>query len=304
MRKAAAVCLLAILIPYITTLAWTGRVEGNTDRGAVSGRTILLDREGSPAPVDMEEYLIGITALQIPAEYDMEAIKAQAIIARTYLCKQMQGKDRIEESALDLDYLEQRQMEEMWGKADYLANYKKIRDAVQATAGQVIQYNGDYIDPLFHRLSAGMTRNGDELHPYLVQVDAAGDVEGENYLGVYLFTREDLAARLNSMPDSPEVRPEEVLESIQVIKKDEAGYVESIQVGPKSYGGEEIQYALGLPSPAYSFEEAEGNIRCTVKGIGHGYGFDQYGAGLKAKEGWTAEKILEFYYKNIVVVFE
>ena len=191
MRKAAAVCLLAILIPYITTLAWTGRVEGNTDRGAVSGRTILLDREGSPAPVDMEEYLIGITALQIPAEYDMEAIKAQAIIARTYLCKQMQGKDRIEESALDLDYLEQSQMEEMWGKADYLANYKKIRDAVQATAGQVIQYNGDYIDPLFHRLSAGMTRNGDELHPYLVQVDAAGDVEGENYLGVYLFTRED-----------------------------------------------------------------------------------------------------------------
>ena len=60
----------------------------------------------------------------------------------------------------------------------------------------------------------------------------------------------------------------------------------------------------GSPSPAYSFEEAEGNIRCTVKGIGHGYGFDQYGAGLKAKEGWTAEKILEFYYKNIVVVFE
>ena len=92
MRKAAAVCLLAILIPYITTLAWTGRVEGNTDRGAVSGRTILLDREGSPAPVDMEEYLIGITALQIPAEYDMEAIKAQAIIARTYLCKQMQSR--------------------------------------------------------------------------------------------------------------------------------------------------------------------------------------------------------------------
>ncbi len=160
MRKAAAVCLLAILIPYITTLAWTGRVEGNTDRGAVSGRTILLDREGSPAPVDMEEYLIGITALQIPAEYDMEAIKAQAIIARTYLCKQMQGKDRIEESALDLDYLEQSQMEEMWGKADYLANYKKIRDAVQATAGQVIQYNGDYIDPLFHRLTRDDEKRG------------------------------------------------------------------------------------------------------------------------------------------------
>lgn len=304
MRKAAAICLMAILIPYIATLAWTGRVEGNTEKGNLSGRVVLLDRDGSMSPVDMEEYLIGITAIQIPAEYGEEAIKAQAIIARTYLCRQMQGKDRIEESALDLDYLEQSQMEEMWGKADYLTNYKKIRDAVQATAGQVIEYNGDYIEPLFHRLSAGKTRTGDELHPYLVSVDASEDVEGENYLGVYTFTRQEMADKLNSMSDSPEVRPEDVLESIQVIKKDEAGYVESIQAGPKSYSGEEIQYALGLPSPAYTFEAAEGNVRCTVKGLGHGYGFDQYGASLKAEQGWTAEKILEFYYKNIVVVFE
>ena len=68
------------VIPYITTLAWTGRVEKYRQEAPYRG-TILLDREGSPAPVDMEEYLIGITALQIPAEYDMEAIKAQAIIA-------------------------------------------------------------------------------------------------------------------------------------------------------------------------------------------------------------------------------
>ena len=228
MRKAAAVCLLAILIPYITTLAWTGRVEGNTDRGAVSGRTILLDREGSPAPVDMEEYLIGITALQIPAEYDMEAIKAQAIIARTYLCKQMQGKDRIEESALDLDYLEQSQMEEMWGKADYLANYKKIRDAVQATGGQVIQYNGDYIDPLFHRLSAGMTRNGDELHPYLVQVDAAGDVEEKLPGRISVLQRRIWPPGLTRYQIRPKSGRERCWKVSRSLKR-RAGYVESIR---------------------------------------------------------------------------
>ena len=76
--------------------------------------------------------------------------------------------------------------------------------------------------------------------------------------------------------------------------------MESIQVGPKAMEAREIQYALGLPSPAYSFEEAEGNIRCTVKGIGHGYGFDQYGAGLKAKEGWTAEKYWNFIIKILL----
>lgn len=301
MRKAAAMCLTAILIPYIATLAWTGRVEGNTQKMEKAGKSIVLDRGSSETSVDLEEYLIGVTAVQIPASYEPEALKAQAIIARTYLCRQMGGENSIPESALDLDYLEQGQMEALWGKDAYLENYKKIRDAVRETSGLVIRYDGTYIDPLFHRMSAGTTREGDALHPYLAPVDAKEDVEGEGYLGITILARDDMASRLNSMADSPGVKPEEVLESIQIIKKDGAGYVESVQVGSKSYSGEEIQYALSLPSPAYSFEAYEENVRCLSKGIGHGYGFDQYGASRMAKEGKNAEEILKFYYKNIVV---
>ena len=301
MQKAAAMCLAAILIPYISTLAWTGRVEGNTQRMEEAGKTIVLDRGGTGTAVGLEEYLIGVTAVQIPADYGPEALKAQAIIARTYLCRQMEGKASIPESALDLDYLEQGQMEALWGKEACLENYKKFRDAVRETSGQVIRCDGEYINPLFHRLSAGKTRQGDSLHPYLAPVESPGDVEGDGYLGVTILTREEMAARLNSMADPPDVKAEDVLESIQIIKKDGAGYVESVQVGAKSYGGEELQYALGLPSPAYSFEAYESDVRCLSKGIGHGYGFDQYGACRMAKEGKTAEEILKFYYKNIVV---
>ena len=125
MRKTAAICLLALLIPYITTLSWTGRVEGSTARIPRSGKTILLDREGAARSIEREEYLIGILAVQIPADYEMEALKAQAIIARTALCRQMEGKEEIAESSLDMDYLEQGQMEAMWGRERYLENYKR-----------------------------------------------------------------------------------------------------------------------------------------------------------------------------------
>lgn len=304
MRKIAAICLLALLIPYVVTLAWTGRVKGTFESKASSNRTVLLDRSGTPVRVDMEEYLMGILAVQIPAGYEEETLKAQAIIARTYLVKQMGESSEVAESALDMDYLEENQMEEMWGGNRYLEYYKKLRDAVQGTRGQVIEYEGELIDPLFHRLSAGSTRMGDELHPYLQTVEAPEDVEAESFMTITVFTPEEFASRLNSMSDSPELPENQAFESFQIIEKEQSGYVSAVQAGSKTYTGEEIRAALGLPSSAFTLEEYEGNIRCVTKGIGHGYGFDQYGADRKAEEGKTAEELLKIYYKNIVLITE
>lgn len=304
MRKIIGMCLIAVFIPYIVTLAWTGRVEGSIKNSAGAEKTIILDRGTSPSPVDLEEYLIGVTAMQIPAGYEAETLKAQAIIARTYLYKQMGEESEIPESELDLKYLETGQMEELWGPENYLEYYKKLRDAAEETRGQVIQYEGAYIDPLFHRVSAGRTRSGDASHPYLQAEDGHLDVEAENYMSIITFSEADFAAKLNSMSDSPGLSPEQVLGNIQIVEKDEGGYVNTVQAGTKSYSGEDIAGALGLSSSAFSFENYEGAVRCTVRGIGHGYGFDQHGADLKAKEGWKAEELLKFYYKNIVVIFE
>ena len=92
--------------------------------------------------------------------------------------------------------------------------------------------------------------------------------------------------------------------TIQIILRDDSGYVEQLQIGTRTYTGEEVQYALGLPSAAYGFEEYEGGVRAVCQGIGHGYGMSQYGAKCKAEEGWTAEKILPYFYKNIVLISE
>ena len=304
MQKFMICILIALLFPYLGTLLGSNASEKPQISLERSGRRVILERENGRTAMDLEEYLIGVTAVQIPAEYGLEAVKAQAIIARTCLYRLMGEEEEIEEAALDVDYFEPGQLKSLWGQESYLDAYRLVRQAVRDTSGLVIHWQGSCIEPLFHRISAGETRQGDERHPYLSPVSATEDLEGSDYLSITVLSREEMASRLNSMAASPKLEAEQVLESLQVVSRDPAGYVETIQAGARTYGGEEIQYALGLASPAYSFEAFEGKVRCVVKGIGHGFGFDQYGASKKAAAGWNAEQILNYYYKNIVVELE
>lgn len=304
-KKIVTACLLALLIPYIVTLAWTGSVENNKKEiQAVSGKRILLDRGGNGGYIDVEEYLPGVVAGQIPADYGTEALRAQAIIARTYIYKRMGDESEIAESALGLNHLQERQLEELWGSSHFVDYYEQVEDAVRSTACMALTYDGVYIDPLFTRASAGITRAGDEKHPYLQPVDCPGDVEAENYLSIFTWSKDEFAEKVNSIPDAAAVTAEQIPSTIQMISKEEGGYVTKIQIGTKSYTGEEIQTALGLSSVSFSLEEYEGGMRAVCKGIGHGYGLSQYGAKQKAEEGWTAEDILSYFYKNIVLISE
>ena len=314
MKKRTAAVLAAFLIPYITTLAVSGRVQGadggkiggNSDRTSgwesqTDGRKILLDREdggrnnGTGYAVPLEEYLIGLTAVQIPDGYPKEAVKAQAILARTALYREMDGADSIEESALDMDYLEPEQIESRFEAAGMPEYYQTICGAVRESAGQTAIWAGDYIEPLFHAVSAGRTREGDEAHPYLASVAAKEDEGAGGYLTRQGMTREELKKRLEE---------DRILEEIQIVKRDSAGYVETVQIGAETYSGDAVRYALGVPSPAFSLEEDGDEIRCVTYGRGHGYGLSQYGAGLMAENGSSAEEILKHYFKNIQIVSE
>lgn len=301
MRRIGTGCLLALLIPYIITLVWTGTIRGEAKQPEmISGKKIRLDRDQT-SYMDVEEYLIGVVGKQIPADYGQEALKAQAIIARTYIYKQMGGESEIMESALDMDYLEEKQLEALWGSEGFVESYEQIQEAVEATQGTVITWEGELIDALFHRASAGQTRNADENHPYLQSVESLRDVEAENYLSVTSWSAEDFAARISGVKEGVQVLPEQVPEAIQLIEKEEGGYVKQIQIGNHTFTGEEIQAALGLSSSCFSLEGYEGQIRVVCKGIGHGYGMSQYGARVKAQDGMMAEEILGYYYKNVVV---
>lgn len=293
-------CMLALLIPYVVTLALAGTIKGEEKRVEfISGKTVLT-RQGRA--VDAEEYLIGVVGRQMPADYGAEALKAQAVIARTYIYKQMGDSVEIGEEELNLEYLEEKQMETMWGSDRFVEYYKNIQEAVEATSQMVMTYEGNLIDPLFHRASAGKTRAGDEYHPYLESVESLRDVEAEGYLSMPSWEPEAFVSAVNQITGDGDLTISQVPEGIQLIEKDEAGYVRTIQIGSHAYSGEEVQAALGLASACFTLEGYEGRIRAVCKGIGHGYGMSQYGARVMAEEGRTAEEILSWYFKNIDLI--
>lgn len=303
LKKAVMMCILALLFPYIITLAWTGTIEAKRENPVIiSGKTVILDRKNGESYMDVEEYLPGVVAKQMPAEYTREALRAQAIIARTYIYGKMNGQNEVRESELHMEYLEVYQMEKLWGSESFAASYRAVEDAVQSTAKIVMMHDGKLINPLFHRASTGKTRGGDENHPYLQEVASPRDVEAEGFLTMVFYKKEDFAEKINQIFGDVPVTADQIPGSIQIILRDEAEYVEQIQIGTRVYTGDEIQHALRLPSSAFVFEEYEGGVRVVCRGIGHGYGMSQYSAKCKAEEGWTAEQILPCFYKNIVLI--
>ncbi|MBS5064708.1 MAG: SpoIID/LytB domain-containing protein [Hungatella hathewayi] len=303
MRRIWTGCLLALLIPYVVTLVWSGSIRGEQQKqmAVVSGKRIALDGERT-GYVDAEEYLIGMVGRQMPPDYGAEALKAQAVVARTYIYKKMGDSDEIKESELGITYIEESGLEKLWGSEKFVEYYEAIGDAVKATAGVVMTYEDEEIDALYHRASAGMTRAGDEHHPYLEPVESRRDVEAENYLSVMNWPAETFVNKLKELGEDTELAVSQVPESIQMIEKDGAGYVRKIQIGNHIYTGEEVSKALDLASSCFTLEGYEGQIRAVCKGIGHGYGLSQYGAKMMGEEGYTWEDILNYYYKNIVLI--
>lgn len=315
-RRMIWAALTGLMVPYVGTLAWTGTIRGEELRyeqqKEVSGhRRILLDRTSGSYYMDMEEYLPGVIARQMPVEYEPEALKAQAIIARTYICRQMEAAgetDEIAESALDMDYVESDQLKSLWGSNRFPDYYKKLEDAVKATAGVVMTCENRCIDPMFCRATAGLTRKGDFTHPYLEIVDCPGDVEADGFMQIATFSKDGFVAGINSIPrgetGSRQVDSSQIPDTIQIVSRDDSGYVDQIQIGNAVFTGEEVQYALGLQSACFTIETFEDQIRAVVKGIGHGYGMSQTTANEKAKAGWKAEDILSYFYKNITFISE
>lgn len=294
--------------------AGSGKAAGSGVKAAARGadgpdgdkgeRRILVERNGIQTYIGLEDYLPGVIVCQISQECGMEALKCQAVIARTYICRLMDGRNSIWEEELDLDYLSENQKHIPWDREKTAQYLEQCRQAAADTAGVIMQYEGREILPLFHGISAGRTRTGDENYPYLQSVESRWDTERDDYLQTMEWGLPAFAGLINGIPGAAAVAPEQLPAEIQTVKKDDAGYIMQMKVGAKTYTGEEIQYALGLPSSCFTLEGNSEGIRAVVKGSGHGYGLSQAGADAMAKEGWGYQDILNYYYKNISLISE
>ena len=324
MRQFLLILSMALFFPYVVTLFWTGNtyivqaagpdavMEAVKENEAAavtasatgkSQRKILLDRGEVHTYMDLESYLEGVLAKQLMflegREYRPEAWKAQAIIARTYLYRIMGDEYEIPESALDIDYLDETDMKKLWEQDRAGVYFERIHKAASETKGLVMQIDNACILPLFHQVSTGVTRKGENIYSYIQSVTCNADPLADGYQQSILIGKEEAAKRISSIADAVPVSASVLPAEIQIIARDEGGYVARIQIGGKEYSGEQIQAALGLPSASFAVEDSGTDLRITVKGSGHGYGLSQNEANAKAGDGWSAEDILVYFYQGI-----
>ncbi len=293
-----SVCVLVITIPYIVTLLFQGKgvEEGEKTMEQLIREETPLTVELNGQELEVEEYLAGIVALEIPLDSEPEAIKAQAVIARTELFGAVEAQGKLP------DAMSLKEMLTLWGQDGFEKNYQVLEEAIKDTKGEVLLWKEKLIQPAFHAVSAGQTRKAKEAlgtkQPYLKNVDSKADISSPNYLKVIFFEKNALTDKLNQACPDAGLSEESIMDQITVSKRDSSDYALEVQVGSAVMTGEEFRNCLGLNSSCCFLKEVEGQIRVVTKGLGHGLGLSQYGANEMAKEGGGYKDILTYYYNN------
>lgn len=293
--------MLVLVAPYIVTLLFQGSetstgVEGT---GQVLEKRLLPQEKKNGQEIDEEEYLAGIVAEQIALDSEPEAIKAQAVVARTLLVCALETDEELPAS------MSREEMLSLWGQDGFEQNYRVLDEALAATQGEVLVWEDKPIQAAFHAVSAGKTRNarealGAEL-PYLSSVDSSADILSHDFLKVIFIEKKELADKLNQLCKDAGLTEESVAEGISVTKRDAGDYALEVTVGVQTLTGEEFRECLNLNSSCFSIKEVEGKMRIVTKGMGHGIGLSQYGANEMAKAGSSYQEILNYYYQDVTI---
>lgn len=250
----------------------------------------------------MEEYLVGMMAATIPGEYEVETLKAQAILLRSFCMSQMvkeDGKKVIHDDTLKDFYLNEKQRNEIW--KDNAEEYeKKVSQAVKETKGIFIVCGEDVINPPFFRMSNGVTRDVTEYvlseskYPYMKSVVCKNDVMSEDYIQYVETTDKMFEKEIKKMLGKKVGKIQKL-----ILYKDENGYVKEVEVNGKKIKGEVFRQVFGLASSSFSLQKIDSVIEIQTKGIGHGFGFSQWEANALAKEGKKYEELLQYFFENI-----
>ncbi|WP_416828132.1 stage II sporulation protein D [Ectobacillus polymachus] len=251
----------------------------------------------------IESYVAGVVAAEMPADFEMEALKAQALAARTFVVKRMLTGQLLANNANVTDtvdnqvYKNEEEWKTLWGK-DYDWKMKRVKDAVSATTGQVLTYNGDPITASFFSMSNGYTENVEDYwggtSPYLRSVESPWDKDAPKFTSEQRVSVSDFQKKLGV----------QVLANgtVGTIAGRTAGQrVKNVDFNGKTLSGKDIREKLGLRSSDFTWKQEGGMITITTKGFGHGVGMSQYGANGMAKSGKSYKDIVQHYYQGVAI---
>jgi len=280
---------------------------------------LFVHATGQIIQVPLEDYVTGVVAAEMPAEFPEEALKAQAVAARTYILKRLKaggvvnaqhdGADVCDDCRHGQAWISGEEMKKRWGTFNYYRYFYKIKQAVDETRGLVIVYQGQLIDPVYHSSCGGKgTENADEVwkvdEPYLKGAPCPYDADPQPERVVSLpleQVNKALKVNLNVIPVLKNGEAGGTVPPVKVLEYTSSGRPKTVLLGEKTYPATIVRDLLGLRSTDFTLKIGQGQVEVTTRGYGHAVGMCQYGAKGFAQHGYNFEQILKHYYKGVEI---
>lgn len=292
MKKIILLILTMLLIPYMIIVFLT------KDNNQIEVR--IKKGNNEIITVELEEYIIGVLAGEMPSSFNIEALKAGAVASRSYVLKKMQNNDKdydVVDTVMNQVYLDESKLKEKYGE-NYKEKIQRIEQAVKITKGEYLSYNDEIVEALFFSTSTGKTENVEEVFneylPYLRSVDSSWDSE------VSPIFSETNTFSLNEFYEKLGLPIKEKL-NYQILETTSTGRIKKIKIDDRKFSGSEFAKKLGLKSNYFEIMIFDTNVLITTKGYGHGVGMSQYGAEAMAEKGYKYDEILKYYYQNVEI---
>ena len=327
MKNFVFICLCFILAIFALPIAFTKSFkiangvtaenntiyENNYDYQKYKTIRLLHAKTGEIEELPLDTYVKGVVAAEMPADYEEEALKAQAVVARTYTIYTIIHNNNKHENA---DLCDNSNCCQAWiSKDDRLSKWeedkrdqylKKIEDAVDSTNGKIITYNGEVIDAFFHSNSGGVTETpvnvwGGTNYPYLQSVQTAGEEGYKQYSSEVKLTKDEFINKIKETHPNLNIDFNDE-HSIEIIEYTESNRVKTIKIGNINLSGVEIRKILGLKSTKFEVKVDNDNVIFTVTGYGHGVGMSQTGADSMAKQNSNYEDIIHHFYTDVEII--
>lgn len=262
----------------------------NTTNSSVSEITVYRSN-GSVINLNMTDYLIGVVSSEMPASFNLEALKAQSVLARTYALKAKQTGKKLTDTVSTQSYIDMDQMKNKWGNS-FNTYYNKIKNAVENTNGEYLSYNGNYIEALYHSTNNGKTESSLDVfgnyYPYLISVSSEYDKNASSYLRTINMPLDTISNKLGLSLNNDSV--------INILSYTDGGNIKEININGNNFSGKKVRELLGLRSADFDISISDNNANITTRGYGHGVGMSQYGANGMANAGYSYKDILSHYY--------
>lgn len=328
MRKILIYFVLLIFICFAIPIIFTSNFSEKVSRDKVVenivennieynyekyGTVKLLHKDtGKIEEIDIDEYLYGVVSAEMPASFEEEALKAQAVVARTYtIYKIINNEDKHGEANICDDstccqaWISEEDRKEKWNEKERESYWEKIVSAVNSTKGEIITYEGKPINAFFHSNSGGATEApvdvwGGSGYPYLQSVTTAGEDAYSQYSSKVEISKYEFVEKIKEEHSDFKIDFDEK-DCIKIEEYTDGNRVKKIKIGNLELSGVEVRNILGLRSANFKVTIEKEKIKFEVTGYGHGVGMSQTGAESLAKEGKTYEEIIHHYYTDVEI---